>query len=122
MRPRQDNHRDCVAEDSEETDQVDEYAINDEVRQAVSVDLLITLERPTVVAVVAAEVLRELANIVITEVDRRRVHFHRSVSQFSNHFVLVLHCSFRSRRPFTLPFSLWPALRPSLFILVFYLF
>lgn len=32
LRPRQDDHRDGIAEDPEKTDQVDKYAVDDKVR------------------------------------------------------------------------------------------
>lgn len=83
MRPRQDDHRDRIAEDPEETDQIDEYAIDNEVGQTVGIDLLSTFKRFVVAAVIGiAEILYESTNIVITGSDRcrgcHRAYFHRS--------------------------------------------
>lgn len=83
MRSRQDDHRDRIAEDPEETDQIDEYTINNEVGQAIGIDLLSTVTQLVVAAVISvAEVLRESTNIVIARSDRcrgcDRAYFHRS--------------------------------------------
>lgn len=91
LRPRQNNHRNCIAEDPEETDQIDKQAVDNKVRQPVSVDLLIALERLFAAAVVA-EVQCELASIVVTGSNRRRyrAYFHRSAILYL--FTSILRC------------------------------
>lgn len=108
LRAWQDDHRDRVADDPEEADQVDQHPIDDEVGQTVAVDLLTALARHAAIVIADAKVPRKPVSVVIIKSDccrGRRAYFHRSVSRFSTSSPRIALSYGVSRCLLTLPFS-----------------